>query len=126
MDKIAALWNLFRKGECVSNPAAWKTGQVSVTALGAVIMAAVHALAVFGHPLPIDEGSAVAIAGGVIAVVNVVLTFTTTDKIGLLPAKQPSVPTDQGIAGERISQADVQAGIDFANQANTRRGQNIE
>lgn len=130
MEKIAALWNLFRKGEACANPAAWKTGQVSATALGAAIVAAVHVLSTFGVSLPIDEGSALALAGGIIAAVNIVLTYTTTDKIGILPAKGQPVPADAGTPVQTISEADVRAGIDFANKAAGQspagRGQNIE
>lgn len=128
MEKLAALWNLFRKGEAVGNPAAWKAGQVSATALGAVIVAAVHVLSTFGVSLPIDEGSSLAIAGGVIAVVNIVLTYTTTDKIGILPARGQAMPADAGTSVQTISEADVRTGIDFANKASagTARGQNIE
>src|SRR5580704_1361202 len=91
MQKLAALWNLFHVGECIENPAAWKTGQVTATALGAVIMAGVGLASTFGYIIPIDSTSALAISGGIIAVVNVVLTIITTDKIGL-PAR-PVLPS---------------------------------
>lgn len=123
MNKLSALWALFRKGESVSNPQSWKTGQITATALGAAILAAVHVLASFGYVLPVDENACTAIAGGIIAIVNIVLTVTTSDKVGL-PAKQPIVPSDQPVT--TISAADLQAGIDFANQAGTQsahRGQ---
>ena len=109
MDKIVALWNLFRKGESVDNPAAWKTGQVTATALGAVIVAAVHVLATFGVSLPLDPASATTLAGGILVVVNIVLTFTTTDKIGILPAKGSPVPGNADAPVQTISEADLRA-----------------
>jgi hypothetical protein len=128
MNKISALWSLFRKGQSVSNPAAWKTGQITATALGAVIMAAIHVLNAFGVVLPVDESDCAAIAGGILVVVNIVLTITTTDKLGL-PAKQPPMPADCAAQGTRITPSDVQAGIDFADKAAGQpngRGQNVE
>lgn len=85
--KLGAIWDLFRKGQAVENPEAWKKGQVTVTVLAPVILAAAHLTETFGLGIKVDPDSATAIAGGIIAIVNVVLTFTTTDKIGILPAK---------------------------------------
>lgn len=109
MNKISALWDLFRKGECVADPAKWKARQITATVLGAAIMAAIQALKAFGIDIAIDENSALAIAGGVIAVVNVVLTITTTDKIGL-PAKQamPSSSIATSVKVQNVNNADVQ------------------
>ena len=91
MNKLSALFNLFRKGSSVSDPAAWKNKQITATVLGAFILALINVLAAFGYALPIDTETANAIAGGIIAIVNVLLTVTTTDKVGL-PAKHDKVP----------------------------------
>ena len=95
MNKLSALWNLFRQGQSVSDPAKWKNRQITATVLAGVILAIVNTLAAFGYSLPIDADTANAIAAGVIAVVNVVLTVTTTDKIGLKPSESPSVETSE-------------------------------
>ena len=86
MDKLLALLDLFRKGSMVSNPELWKTGQISSTILVPVIMAIIHLTDSFGAGIKIDETTAATISADLIALINVVLTYTTTDKIGL-PAK---------------------------------------
>lgn len=91
LTKIKALWSLFRRGEAVADPALWKSRQVEASALVGVILAAVEVCRAFGLDLPVDEASAAAVAGGVLAVVNIVLTVVTTDKIGL-PAKPGTNP----------------------------------
>lgn len=88
MDKLFAMLDLFRKGSAVANPTAWKNHQVTATMVGVVIMAIVQLAKALGYALPIDDDTATAIAGGVIGVVNIVLTYVSSDKVGLLPAKQ--------------------------------------
>ena len=97
MNKLSVLLQLFRKGAVVSDPVAWKQRQITATVLGAFILALINVLAAFGYALPIDTETANAIAGGIIAIVNVLLTVTTTDKVGL-PAKSNEVLTDDSIA----------------------------
>lgn len=83
MDKFYSLFNLFKQGQAVADPKAWKNRQISVTVLAGVILAVINVLSSFGLSVPIDVETANAIAGGVIAVVNVVLTLTTSDKVGI-------------------------------------------
>ena len=83
MDKLKSILDLFRKGNAVLDPALWKNRQITATVLAGVILALVHVLSAFGFAVPIDMDTANAIAAGVIGLVNVVLTMTTTDKIGL-------------------------------------------
>jgi uncharacterized lipoprotein YbaY len=90
LQKLIALARVFRKGEQVADPAAWKTGQIAVTALAAFLVAAAQAAAAFGLPLPVDEAAWSAVAAGVIALVNIVLTVATTRKIGLPPVAPPA------------------------------------
>jgi hypothetical protein len=91
MNKLKAILGLFKQGNAVSNPELWKNRQITATVLAGVILALVHVLAVFGFAVPIDTDTASAIAAGVIAVVNVVLTLTTSDKVGL-PQSEPKQP----------------------------------
>lgn len=88
MEKMLALLNLFRKGSAVDDPAAWKQHQVTATMVGVFIMALVQLAKAFGYDIHIDDTTATALAGGAIAAVNVVLTYVTSDKIGVLPAKR--------------------------------------
>ena len=83
MNKLLAIWQLFKQGNSVADATAWKNRQISVTVLAGVILAAINVLSSFGLSVPIDVETANAIAGGVIAVVNVVLTLTTSDKVGI-------------------------------------------
>lgn len=87
MNKLAALFALFRKGAAVSDGALWKNRQITVTVLAGLIVAVVNTLAAFGYSLPVDVETANAIAAGILAIVNTVLTVTTTEKVGL-PAKE--------------------------------------
>lgn len=87
MEKLLSIVDLFRKGSAVDDPSAWKNKQISATMLGVAIVAAVRVAKAFGYDLPIDEDTSTAIAGGIIAAVNVVLTYVTSDKVGVLPAK---------------------------------------
>ncbi len=83
MNKLLAIWQLFKQGSSVADAAAWKNRQISVTVLAGVILAVINVLSSFGLSVPIDVETANVIAGGVIAVVNVVLTLTTSDKVGI-------------------------------------------
>lgn len=84
MGKLFAFLDLFRKGHAVTDPAMWKTGQV---ALGPVIVALVVVLRYYKIDLPIDNDTAAVIGAGIVALVNVILTYATTNKIGILPER---------------------------------------
>lgn len=94
MEKLKALWALFKKGEAVADPSKWKNRQISITMLAGLLVAAVQLAKAFNVEIPIDNDTATAIAGGIIASVNVVLTLCTSKHVGL-PATQPSVPSVQ-------------------------------
>lgn len=83
MGKIAALWNLFKAGEQVEDPAKWKGHQITANAVGAAVLATVNVARSFGYELPVDEATANTIGAGVLAVVNVVLTITTSRHVGV-------------------------------------------
>lgn len=89
MGKLKALFDVFRKGAAVANPAAWKAGQITTTVLGGFLMALVYLAKAFGHELPIDADTATAVAGGIVAGVNVILTISTSKHVGL-PGLQPT------------------------------------
>lgn len=92
MNKLLAIWELFKQGNAVANPQLWKTHQINATILGACILALINVFSAFGLSIPVDAATANAIAGGVIAVVNVVLTLTTSDKVGI-PSDKPKEET---------------------------------
>lgn len=103
MNKVSALWQLFKVGQVVAEPEKWKRRQITVTVLGAVVLAVVNLLAAFGMSIPIDTETANAIAGGVLAIVNVILTLTTTDKIGVTNSLNVEVkPNNEEVTNHSI------------------------
>lgn len=96
-EKLKLFYDLFRKGQELGNAEIWKNRQVTANILGGFILATVALIKAFGYELPIDENTAMSIAGGAIAIINVVLTLTTSKKVGL-PAKpdvSEALPTIQ-------------------------------
>lgn len=94
MNKLGAFLNLFRKGAVISDATLWKQRQVTATVLGSLIMAVVGVLDAYGYNLPIDNETALAIAGGVLGVVNVCLTYGTSDKVGFGQSGLGTAPTE--------------------------------
>ena len=90
-DKLKSFYTLFQVGKEVVDPAKWKAHQITTTMLGALFIAVTVVLKGFGYELPIDQDTSTTIAAGVIAIVNVVLTLTTSKKVGL-PAKPEQDP----------------------------------
>lgn len=87
MNKLLTLLDLFRKGSEVANPELWKTGQVTVNAIGALLYAGVETARAFGYAVPITESQSLAIAGAVLSIFNLVMTIVTSKRAGL-PAKE--------------------------------------
>lgn len=87
MDKLMALFGLLRKGAEVADAEKWKAHQITGNMIGGVLLAAVFAAKAYGYDLPMDEESAVALGGGIVAGFNVVFTAITSKRAGLLPAK---------------------------------------
>ncbi|MBI3150097.1 MAG: hypothetical protein HYZ17_16455 [Betaproteobacteria bacterium] len=83
MGKLLALLDLFRKGSMVADPALWKNRAALVLALSGVILAAAAVAKGYGYDFPVDEDSAMAIAGGIAAVVGLLGNYATSDKVGL-------------------------------------------
>lgn len=80
--KLMSIVEVFKKGQAVANPTLWKNRQVTTTVLVAIIFAVINMLSVFGYTVYVDIDTANIIATCIIAVVNVVLTYATSDKIG--------------------------------------------
>lgn len=85
--KLSLFIDVFRKGSEVANAEAWKTGQITGTLVGGLIIALANISAAYSHPLPIDTGTANVIGAGIVAFANVLLTAATSKRAGLLPAK---------------------------------------
>lgn len=81
--RAKAAYTLLQKGKAVADPAKWKSHQITATALTGVIWAALQVAEVFGYAIPVDEQTVDSIAVGILALVNWVLTLSTSDKVGL-------------------------------------------
>lgn len=86
MEKLFAVLDLFRKGNAVADPAAWKAGSVGLMALVPMLLALDRLATSFGYSLGMDAKNAADIAVGLLAVVGVVSHVVSSEKIGL-PAK---------------------------------------
>ncbi len=81
--KAKAAFELLKKGKAVSDPAKWKSRQITATALTGAIWAAIQAAEAFGYAIPLDEATVDAVAVGVLALVNWMFTLSTSEKIGV-------------------------------------------
>lgn len=91
MNKLLALLDLFRKGNAVADPALWKSRQIKATLLLPTFGALVAVLRAFGLEVPLDDTQITQLVTGLVVLLNLLLTLTTTDKVGL-PAKPDSDP----------------------------------
>jgi uncharacterized membrane protein len=89
LKKIKAGMALMKAGRRVQDPAKWKARQIEASAIVAVLWAAVNSAAAFGIEVPVNAEIVDGLAVAILAVVNVVLTVTTTNKIGLPSEPKP-------------------------------------
>lgn len=85
--KITALVNLFKVGQVVANPAAWKEGTITVNTIATILAAAIGAATAFGFGIPITPVELNVLSTGILSVIgagNVVMHYITSDKVGLL------------------------------------------
>jgi len=81
--KMKALFELFKAGRRVNDPAKWKARQIESSVIVAVLWAAINTASAFGYEIVVSQEVIDGVAVALLAVVNVVLTITTTNKIGL-------------------------------------------
>ena len=97
MNKILAALQVYRKGNVVANPTAWKNGQVTASMVAGLLGALVALSKTFGYALPLSDDQLLTIGGAIVAVAGLFLNPTATvvssDKVGL-PAV--SGTNDQG------------------------------
>ena len=93
MEKLFSILALFRQGNAVANPAAWKTGAITAMALVPFLLSLDRVATAFGYPLGISQQDADAIAAGIVAITGIVSHVITSDKIGMPPKREPDVPT---------------------------------
>ena len=87
MNKLWALFGVFRKGECCIHATAWKNGQITGSVIAGLLAAIVAAAKTFGYELPISDEQLVTIGGAIVAIVglfiNPAITTATSSKVGL-------------------------------------------
>jgi hypothetical protein len=71
-------WQVLHKGYELSNAAAWKNVQNAINVIAGILFIIVQS-----YNLPIDKDTVNLLAGGIVAVVNIVLTVATSEKVGL-------------------------------------------
>ena len=110
MNKLSALFRLFRKGNEVVNPEGWKNGQITANTIAGLLAALLATSSAFGYSLPVSDDALMSIAGGVFALVNVVITIITSKRAGLpeVPPNGPPEPSPSD-AGD----TSVTNGVDY-------------
>jgi hypothetical protein len=91
MNKLIALLDLFRKGNAVADQALWKNRQIKATLLLPTFGALIAVLRAFGLEVPLDDTQITQLVTGLVVLLNLVLTLTSSDKVGL-PAKPDRDP----------------------------------
>jgi hypothetical protein len=71
-------WQVLHKGYELSNAAAWKNVQNAINIIAGILFIVVQS-----YQLPIDKDTVNLLAGGIVALVNIVLTVATSEKVGL-------------------------------------------
>lgn len=93
MEKIMCIFDLFRKGEQVANPEAWKDSANMGLLLGALIMGVLSALKVFFKiDIPMDLDTANSIGAGFGCLLAFVVNNISSKRAGILPAKEAEHP----------------------------------
>jgi len=83
-DKVTAGYDLLKKGNAVSDPAKWKSRQVTVTMIVALLWSAIKGVETFlGYQVPIDEETVNNVSIGILALVNWLFTWSTSEKAGI-------------------------------------------
>lgn len=96
--KITSALRVFKAGKMVSNPEAWKKGQVAASSVSAFVFACIAAFSAWtGTEIDVDSlavdsisVSVVALVPVVIGVFNAVATVISTTKIGLQDEREHS------------------------------------
>ena len=91
MNKLLAILDLFRQGNAVADPTLWKSRQIKATLLLPTFGALIAVLRAFGLEVPLDDTQITQLVIGLVVVINLLLTYSTTDKVGL-PAKPDRDP----------------------------------
>jgi hypothetical protein len=86
MDKILALFDLFKKGNEVNNPTAWKDGTIAVNSVAA-FLGALYVVAIkYGVNLPQFSTEEITVFAGsfiaIVSAVNSIVCVITSKRVG--------------------------------------------
>lgn len=90
-----------RAGETLADPALWKNRQAAINAVTVAITAGVALANLFGLHIPVNAEWIGDIAYGCVGIVTIYLTYATSSKVGLLPAKESPnapIPAENGVS----------------------------
>lgn len=93
-ERLGIFISLFRKGNEVADVEKWKKHQMTATIVAPFLAALLMLAKSYGYDIPLNNEDLLQLAGGVVVVVNLVLTMATSKRAGILPAK-PSAPAAQ-------------------------------
>jgi hypothetical protein len=103
MNKLLAALNIFRKGQVVVNPTAWKNGQITGSVLAGFFAALIGGAKAFGYNLPVSDDQLLAIGSGIVAIggllINPAVTIASSDKVGLPASNTTNEQTISPITG---------------------------
>lgn len=95
MNKLLALLSVYRKGNVVANPAAWKNGQITGSIVAGLLGALVALAKTFGYDLPLSDDQLLTIGGAIVAIAGLFLNTTATvvssDKVGLSSSNETPI-----------------------------------
>jgi sugar (pentulose or hexulose) kinase len=116
VEKLIALFDVFRKGREVSNVEQWKQGTINAGAVAAALSALFGLLRAYGVSVPLDDAQIANLGVGIVAIGGVLvslLTAATSARAGILPARDGALQR-VGEAGELSPTGNNAPGADVA------------
>jgi hypothetical protein len=103
--KISAAIQVLRHGSAVADPATWKSRQVAANALLGLLVGGSALASAFGWiPEPLSQEILMQVAEGavlvVLAVINILATWATSEKVGV--GKKPESPSPAASAAPEL------------------------
>ncbi len=95
LERLKAFYNLFKQGQCVTNPEFWKGVQSKgQPALASIILSLVALTKGTKYEVHMDPVTASFIGGGLFALSNWMLTTVTSAKVGMRPSSADLPPIE--------------------------------
>lgn len=81
--KVKSGLAVFKHGKKVSNPAAWKRGEITIGAVALLLGALVALAESFGIEVPLDTSDLTDLAGVIVPLAMVLLPLVSSDTVGV-------------------------------------------